>query len=511
MAIGMVMAITAISAFANEITSATATENCTSYTLTIEGKYLKSGAATVSYSITLKPTTGSSIKISDTLPVTRTTVGSNNFNGTATQNWSKYGVTLNSTYTLTGSAHLKTRTGNTVAIVFSPTTLSCAVAVGSCLPTGSLSVLAQGHTVTSYAPNGSWDFGPTGVQMVPLEPVGTPVSIVTPNIVNSCSSNSTTGQTVCTADNTDVYLISGTTLTNTLTSGASGTTGFSGGSCSNCGVAINATTNTAVITIGIATTTPSSDSGIQFLDLSGNLFGLPIAASNQVSEDILWDPFRNLILSPNELGNYDLFQVSGSSTTEYGNQIGFGSGDSAAEDCSTGIALSSIEFTDQLYIADLTQAVFASSTWTAPGQIQTFPEFSGFQYGTDGIAVAGSSHLGIVSGEFGGNPFGVFQLPSSSGSGTPSVVDYAAAVMPSTPDGRVWNQGDDPHTVSAYVSPNNGKAYGVMANGYETSPTYLALIDLQALLSAPRLAGTHTVDPSYNLLTNNVVIYVAAR
>ena len=34
--------------------------------------------------------------------------------------------------------------------------------------------------------------------------------------------------------------------------------------------------------------------------------------------------------------------------------------DSAAEDCSTGIALSSVEFTDDVYITDLTQAAFNS-------------------------------------------------------------------------------------------------------------------------------------------------------
>lgn len=209
-----------------------------------------------------------------------------------------------------------------------------------------------------------------------------------------------------------------------------------------------------------------------------------------------------------------MFQVGTSGTTEYGNAVSFGEGDSAAEDCSTGIALSSLEFTDSLYITDLTQATFTAGTpgtWTAPQQVQSLPELASLSDGTNGIAVAGNSHLGIVTGEFGGNAFAALQLPAASGSGTPAVVDYAAAVLPNTPDGSIFQQGRDPHTVTAYVSPNNGKAYAVMANGYSGPPTYLAVIDLQALLSAPRTTGTHTVDPTYDLIANHVVSYIAAR
>ena len=95
--------------------------------------------------------------------------------------------------------------------------------------------------------------------------------------------------------------------------------------------------------------------------------------------------------------------------------------------------------------------------------------------------------------------------------GTRAVVDYAAAVLPDLPDGSAFTQGRDPHTVTAYVSPNNGKAYAVMANGYSGPPTYLAVIDIQALLSAPRTTGTHTVDSAYDLLGNHVVAYVPVQ
>jgi hypothetical protein len=108
-----------------------------------------------------------------------------------------------------------------------------------------------------------------------------------------------------------------------------------------------------------------------------------------------------------------------------------------------------------------------------------------------------------------GNQFGVLQLPATSGTGFPAIVDYAAATLPSTPDGFPWSLGGDPHTVTAYVDPNNGKAYGLMAAS--PPPKWLVVIDLQALLSAPRTPGTHFVSPSYDLLTNGVVAYVSTH
>ena len=93
-------------------------------------------------------------------------------------------------------------------------------AISSCRPTNSLTVLVQGSNVTSYVPNGNWSSGQTGVQVVPIEPTGTPTSIATRGVVNTCASNWITGETVCTANSTDVYLITGTTLNTTLTSGA---------------------------------------------------------------------------------------------------------------------------------------------------------------------------------------------------------------------------------------------------------------------------------------------------
>ena len=394
-----------------------------------------------------------------------------------------------------------------VAVSHTTTTLS------ACVPTSSLAI-ATGTNVTAYVPKGSWGYGTTGIQVVPVEGAGTPSLIATPSLVNSCASNPASGETVCSANTSDVYTITGSTLNRTLTSSTSGSTGFSGGSCQNCGVAINALTNKAYITVGVSGS--PSGSGIQSLDLATNSFGPVFPAAYQVSEDISIDPSRNLILSPNEEGVYDLFSLNsaGGITQEFGVANVGGEGDSAAEDCSTGIALSSLEFTGEVYIGDLTQASFTSGTpgtWSAPSQVQTFPEMASFSAGTDGISVApGSSHLGIVTGEFGGNAFGVIQLPATSGTGVPAISDYAVAVLPPTPDGVYFSMGYDPHTITAYTSPNNGKAYGVIADWAPGTPSYLAVIDLTALMAAPR-TGAHTVTSTYDLVANGVVRYVATH
>ena len=388
-----------------------------------------------------------------------------------------------------GDANFTSANCSEVQVTHTNATLS------ACLPTSSLGVLVptKPGTVTAYVPNGCWECLATGVQAVNVEGPTSATSIATANTVNSCSSNPATGQTVCVANNTDVYLITGTTLNTTLKSGATGFASFSGGSCENCGVAVNAFNNKAVINMGISGS-PSGD-GVQLLDLNTNTFGTPFKSENRVSEDISIDPTRNLILSADENGNYDLFQIQSDGTTlkEFGNNqngIRVFNFDSSAEDCTTGLALASEEqFPFAVFITDLTQAVLTpgspAGTWTAPSTNFPLTTSYNFSAATDGIAVApGSSHLAVITGEFGGRTFAALQLPATSGSGTPTIVDYAVAQIPTTTACGSFSAGLDPHTVTAYTSPNNGKAYALFANS--PPPTCVVAIDLAAVLAAPR-------------------------
>jgi hypothetical protein len=394
----------------------------------------------------------------------------------------------------------------------------------TCVPSSSMAVVA-GATVTAYVPKSCWSAcsATTGVSAVEIEPTlgGSSTPIATASPVNACAGNPATGQVVCTANNTSVYLISGTTLTNTLTSGLTGTASFSGGSCQNCGVAINALSNTAAIAGGLSGS-PSGD-GVQILNLSSNTFQPPFSMQQRVSEDISIDAGRNLILSPSELNNYALLSTNsatGAVTGEFDRPISTGGDpDSAAEDCSTGIALSSVEGTNNVYLADLNQSTLTpgnpAGSWTSPFTLFTITgESLGFSAGTSGITVAsGSSHLAIVTGEFGGNTFAILQLQPSSGTGgaAPTVVDWVVGAMPNSPDGAGFSAGFDPHTITAYTSPNSGKAIGLYSDWAPGTPKYVGVIDMAAALAATRAASpnNYQIASSVNLITSGIVSYVA--
>ncbi len=363
---------------------------------------------------------------------------------------------------------------------------------GSCQPSSSLSVLVTGTSVTSYLPKGAWSFSASGVSVVNVEGTSiTPTLIPTPNVVNSCASNAVTGTTVCTANNTDVYLFTGTALGTTLTSGGSGFIGFSGGSCTNCGVAMDAIHNKAVLGLSVA-----GAPGFQFLDLGTSAFEPAFASlAGTISEDPLLDPISLRLLSASEINNYEIIDYSTSTAPLfYENPIpiaSFAEADSSGEDCTTGIALAPYEFSgpSSVYIADLTQATFTAGvpgTWSSAGsQVQSLSE-SFLSAGASGLAVAqGPQHKGIVAGEFGGSAITAIQLPTTSGSGTPAISDWVTCDIPG------FSLGLDPHTVTAYESPNSGHAVALLAN---FGATTLAIVDLTNMLDStivPRTAGGH--------------------
>lgn len=387
---------------------------------------------------------------------------------------------------------------------------------GACVPTGtgaacglpasSLSVLIEGSTVTAYVPLGSWsETTTTGVHVVPLEPAGASTTVPTTAPVNSCSSNSVTGTTVCTGNSNDVYVINGTTLSSTATAGATGAEFFSGGGCETCGVAFDVITDKAWIAEGAAIPDVGA---LQAFNPSTSTFDTPIGLFGQeTSEDIAVDPVRHLILSANEGNQWQIINsttgVVYNSTTPFVSPEG-GVLDSTAEDCSTGVALAPFEFAQSVAFVNLTGATYTGGspgvspgTWTAPTNVQSFaPDFTNLSAGASGSAVAPGSHFAVITGEFGGAGFGVLQLPSTVTATTiPAAVDWVSANVPNTPPPLAipWSMGLDPHTVTAYVSPNDNKAYALMSN---IERTFLVKVDMAMLLAAPRLAGTHTADPT---------------
>ena len=209
-----------------------------------------------------------------------------------------------------------------------------------------------------------------------------------------------------------------------------------------------------------------------------------------ISEDPLIDPSRNLLLSASEGGNFEIAKITNPAAPAfYEKPTGLsGEPDATAEDCATGIALAPAEFTSpsEIFISDLTQGTFTAGspgTWGAPSQNQILGE-SVLAAGPTGIAVAQGTHLGIVSGEFGGDAITAIRLPATSGSGTPAIQDWVTCAIPNTPDAFGWSHGYDPHTVSAYQSPSSGDAIALLANaGAGAGPTWLARVDLTKMLN----------------------------
>jgi len=307
-----------------------------------------------------------------------------------------------------------------------------------------------------------------------------------------------TGVTVCTANNTDVYLLSGTTLGSTIASDGVGFNSFSGGFCTTCGVAMDAVHNKAVIGIHTAT-----GPGFQFLDLPLTAVGATVkepafkSQNTLISEDLLIDPINNQLLSAAENGNYEIIDVTTSmSPAFFENATVGGTLDSSGEDCSTRIALAPKEFSGPssvVYIADLKQAVFTpgspAGTWTATlGVAAQNQSLTGsfLAAGASGIAVAQGTHTGVVAGEFAGVvALTAIGLPSTSGAGLPAIGSWMTCGI-----GGGFSNGLDPHTVTAYQFPTGtGDAFALLANA---GATMLAKVDLTLMLALPEtFPGSH--------------------
>jgi hypothetical protein len=388
-----------------------------------------------------------------------------------------------------------------------PVTVSAAGPAGSCQSSASLSTLVSGSNVIAYIPKGGWESTATGVDVVSVEgqsitntviPTGT-------DVINSCASNSFTGQTVCTANNTHVYVLRGTGLdpgvTDPLTDGGSGTIQFSGGSTTTADVSMDTADNKALIALSVG-----GVGGFQFLDLASDTFEPAFTSQDpgtsqnpvaQVSESALMDSVHHRILSAAEDNNFEVVDVSATQPQFFEHPVTLGTNevfDSTAEDCATGIAFAPAEFVgssvsaSQVEIADLSNGVFTPGTpgsWTAPEQVQTLTG-SALSAGPSGSAVAQGTHTGVLSGEFGALDTGnadrltALALPSTSGTGAaPAFPNWVSCRTGAEPSGAPFVVGDDPHTLAAYQSPNGGDAMALLVND---GATEMVKVDLTQML-----------------------------
>src|SRR5574342_1221755 len=95
---------------------------------------------------------------------------------------------------------------------------------------------------------------------------------------------------------------------------------------------------------------------------------------------------------------------------------------------------------------------------------------------------------------------GVAKLPAQGG-GTPALGDYAVATIPNPP-ASFWYGSGDPHGISNFTLSSGSKHYGLLVDG---GKTWLAVVDMDKLLAAPRNPSTHDVQATYDLVVNGVV------
>ena len=400
-----------------------------------------------------------------------------------------------------------------------------------------MSVLVAGKDVFSFVPKGGSLQVPlqNDIVLVRVEPDGIPLkTIQTDNVVNSCASNSRTGQTVCTSTEKDVYVFSGPILTSKLNSSGSGKSVFSGAVCTNCGVTMDAVHDRALIGLSLGLV-----SGYQYVDLGPRPqleeafpSQAPSYPGGEISKGILIDPIRNWILSANESGNYEIIKLGNQKDNKKDDDDKDDKGDrgkglnnndeknggnddndrekgenrkgperraffentvspsiifgSAGEDCNTGIALATVEpFSEprfDIYIADLTQAVFtpgSPGTWRAPYRFKVLSELD---TPPSDIAVAQGTHIGIVA-RMSSNSITAIKLPAVSGSGIPDIKDWVTCTIPAI-------TGNAPHTVNAYQSPNTGHAIALIRD-----------FDATKMLELPRVGDRCEKDLPPNVMS----------
>ena len=244
--------------------------------------------------------------------------------------------------------------------------------------------------------------------------------------------------------------------------------------------------------------------GWQFLDLNNvppTLGAVYASPSGVISENSLIDPHRNLILSADETGDYQIVKVvPGMPAAFFQNQVFSGQQfDSSAEDCSNGIALAPIEGyeTTHVYVGGLNGVIFQpNGTWIPPSQmiqILTESDLSKGQGSPGPIAVAQGTDTGVLGQEIGGNTVTAFTLYPS---GSPvAIKDWVTCNLGGTP---LFQQGGEPHSVTAYQSPGGfqfpaGDAIAVFGNQDTTyEVTQVAVVDLTQMLAiTPRDGSNH--------------------
>lgn len=315
-------------------------------------------------------------------------------------------------------------------------------------------------------------------------------------IPDACAADYKNNKVVCASYASDkVHVIDpvANTLSGSYVTGLTAFASFSGGSCIICGLLYDETDNKIIM---------STAGGYALFDHLGS-HAIAKTIASHVAENFGYDIKKNRIFSPQYQvypATIDLIDVaSGSIYTLSPPPTGLSTPDHGAVDLNTGIAYATEESGHNAYLFDLGNAQVGKP---AAGQFQattvnvTITTAIGGRL-TD-VAIDSDAHYAFLSEEF-GSSFAVAKLPAAGG-GTPALGDYAVSSVPN-PAGGFWTGSGDPHGISNFAL-SGGKHYGVLVDG---GKAWVALVDMDKLLAAPRNTGTHDVQSTYDLVTNGVI------
>ena len=419
-------------------------------------------------------------------------------------------------------------------------------------------IISGNTTVVAYVPFGSDNAtGQThGTAQVVVEPSSTTAgAFIATDRVNSCTP-AKTGTVVCSGQGGDIDLITGAGAV-TLIPAASITNEYAGGDCQGCGAEVDDTLGTQGL--GII----STGNGFTTIDLSkanpapSAFFGFPFqqagapSGNEPVGVNFGYDLAHHLILNANyEVTNtttftstppdFQIFDITNPSSpiaydlsnaaTFFASSAPCGSGtpstmlpETSAIDEVSQIAYVTFHTPSACFSApandialfDMKQATFtaSSNSWSTAGEaIQSLTGIG--LNGIDPISIQSTNHVAIVAG--GSSGFGALSLPATSGTGTPVIPDWVGANMPNDPNGNAWVGWPQPDGLATYISPSTNKPMGLWMNvGSGTGPTFLAIVDLQALLAQPRAStNSHAVNGPNDgpaLVTSGVVRFVRVQ
>lgn len=405
---------------------------------------------------------------------------------------------------------------------------------------GSMATISDENGTIAFIPNN------TDVLVVPVTTALTGgaggISTTLINLmhsVDSCSADPEAKKVFCVGyDNTFVaivdvagFLATGAEITFfEFDANASSSYNFSGGSCTNCGVIADPGDDRFIV---------SSGDGYRVFDYSGLLIDAyltDLAADTPMdlaTENFGFDPLNNRILSPeyetannyvwvididtDKIYRWDNRLVATTVDSEEGlvglsNSFLDFTAEAAALDISTGMMVIGDEWVPRVVTVNMDEAVFndTTSTFSAPYAVTEFSDvYSMLSLLTTGIAVESGNHMVLMEEEF-ADAIGVAQLPSSSIAGGFAISSYNTVAVPSPvavcPATTTWYNIGDPHGLAVFTALVDGKSWGLLING---SKTCAAVIDMAALLNAPKQLGSNIVDSSHDVLANNVITFIS--